>query len=109
MGLCNAAKEAVWIRNFLQQIGYTECLGERQAIRLYGDNQGALALVRNPELHARSKHIDVQYHYIRELKEREIIAVEYVPTAEMAADCLTKPLKKEPFWRNLALLGMIMV
>ena len=108
VGLCNAAKEAVWIRNFLQQIGRSQYIGEGQPTRIYGDNQGALSLVRNPELHARTKHIDVQYHYVRELKERGVITEEYIPTSEMAADCLTKPLKKDPFWKNLKLLGMVM-
>jgi hypothetical protein len=59
-----------------------------------------------PEFHARSKHIDVQYHYVRELKEAGTIDVEYVPTEEMAADCLTKPLKRQRFTENLEMVGL---
>ena len=106
IGLCNAAKEAVWIRNFLQEIGMNKHIGEMQARRILGDNQGALRLVANPEFHAKSKHIDVQYHYVRELLEDGTIEVGYVPTSEMAADCLTKPLKKVQLKANLDTLGL---
>ena len=73
---------------------------------MFGDNQGALRLVANPEFHSKSKHIDVQYHYVRELLEKGITTVEYVPTSKMAADCLTKPLKKGQLEANLDILGL---
>jgi Reverse transcriptase (RNA-dependent DNA polymerase) len=106
VGLCNAAKEAVWIRNLLQRIGRCAYAGGTHATRILGDNQGALRLVANPEFHARSKHIDVQYHYIRELLENGTISVNYVRTSEMAADCLTKPLKNVQLKANLEIFGL---
>jgi hypothetical protein len=48
----------------------------------------------NLEFHARSKHIDVQYHYIRELVQNDTVKLEYIQTLEIAADYLTKPLKR---------------
>jgi hypothetical protein len=107
VGLCNAGKEAVWIQNLLQQVGRQGYAGDTQATVLYGDNQGALRLVANLEFHARSKHIDVQYHYIRELVENGTVKLEYIRTAEMAVDCLTKPLKKAQYQVNLNMLGMV--
>jgi transposase InsO family protein len=107
VGLCNAAKEAVWIRNLLRSIGRSGCTGGARAVRILGDNQSALRLVANPEFHSRSKHIDVQYHYTRELVEDGVVSVEYVPTAEMAADCLTKPLKRTQFEVNVATMGLV--
>ena len=106
MGLCNAAKEAVWVRNFLQDVGRGAYAGGAHATRILGDNQGALRLVANPEFHSRTKHIDVQYHYVRELLEDGTISVEYVRTSEMAADCLTKPLKKLQLQANLGIMGL---
>jgi hypothetical protein len=73
---------------------------------LYGDNQGAIALVGNPEFHARTKHIDVSAHYIRELTEDRVIKVEYRPTDQMLADCLTKPLKAVQHQRNIEGIGI---
>jgi len=63
-----------------------------KAVRLYGDNQGSLALAENPELHQRTKHIDIKHHFIREHVESGVIDLWYINTVDMAADGLTKPL-----------------
>jgi hypothetical protein len=77
MGLCNAAKEAVWLRNLLMSLGLKKYVAQNnESTRIYGDNQGSLKLVANPEMHSRSKHIDVQYHYLRELAQQGLIEVE---------------------------------
>jgi hypothetical protein len=101
VGLWDAAKEAVWLRNLFRNLGRGRYAGGEH----YSDSQGALRLTGNPEFHARSKHINVQYYYVRELKEAGVIDVEYVPT-EMAADCLTKPLKRQKFTENLRMVGL---
>ena len=106
MGLCNAAKEAVWVRNFLRDIRRSEYVSETHATRILGDNQGALRLVANPEFYSRSKHINVQHHYVRELLENGTISVDYIRTLEMAADYLTKPLKKVQLRANIEMLGL---
>jgi hypothetical protein len=90
MAMCQAAKEAVWFVGLLQDIG----IGLRTPFVLYGDNQGALALAQNPVFHPRSKHIDVQYHYTRELVQANRIVVKYIPTDIMLADGLTKSLAR---------------
>ena len=64
----------------------------RMMVDMRGDNQGALALVKNPHLHEWSKHIDICYHYIRNLAEKKRLEIKYVPTAEMSANRFTKPL-----------------
>lgn len=102
--LAYAGKEAVWIRNLLDQLGYAEC--STGPTSLYSDNEGALALVKNPEFHARTKHIDVSAHYIRELAEDKKIKTEYAPTHKMLADILTKPLKKVQHQKNVNQIGL---
>ena len=62
---------------------------------LYGDNKGAIALIKNPEFYAKTKHIDVAVHYVRELFEDNQIQLEFTPTTDMVADLLTKPLGKQ--------------
>ena len=64
------------------------------SIKVLKDNQGAIALIENPLSSARSKHIDVRYHFIRDLFRSKAITVEYVPTAEQHADLLTKALNR---------------
>jgi hypothetical protein len=63
IGLCNAGKEAVLLAELLQSITNQEHYPI--PIIIYGDNNGALQLCKNPEFHARTKHIDVRYQYIR--------------------------------------------
>ena len=62
--------------------------------KIHGDNQGAIALSKNPVHRQRSKHIDVKYHFIRDaLREGKIVIV-YCPSEDMVADILTKPVTK---------------
>ena len=67
------------------------------AIPLKGDNQGSIALAHNPVFHARTKHIDIQHHYIRDEVAAGRINLTYVPTSEMIADGLTKALTHAKF------------
>jgi hypothetical protein len=102
MATAYAANEAVWLRTFLHDSGYTR----EHATRLLNDNQGCIALAKNPEFHARTKHIGVKYHKIRELVETRQIQVEYCPTNEMIADALTKGLTADKHGRFVSLLGL---
>ena len=63
------------------------------------DNQGALALVKNPYLYERLKHIDVCYYYIRDLAKKKKLEIEYILIADMPANRLTKPLARIAFKR----------
>lgn len=71
----SAAKEAVWLRRLLDDIGH-QC---DTATILNIDNQSAIRLAKNPEFHERTKHIDVRYHHIREMITNNEIQVAYVP------------------------------
>ena len=62
----------------------------RTTVDMRGDNQGALALVKNPYLYKWSKYINVCYYYIRDLAEKKKLEIEYVPITEMPANRLTK-------------------
>lgn len=64
---------------------------------IFVDNQSAIRLVRNPEFHKRTKHIDIRYHYIREKVCAKEIVVKYVMSEQQQADIFTKPLPKERF------------
>ena len=70
------------------------------------DNQGAIALAKNPITHSRTKHIDIRYHYIRETVQRGAIDLQYCPTQEMCADLLTKALPKMQFEKLRQMLGI---
>ena len=61
------------------------------------DNQGTIAVARNPISHARTKHIDIKFHYVREALYDRVIELVYCPTEQMTADILTKPLPRGRF------------
>ena len=59
------------------------------------DNQGCIALAKNPKHHSQTKHIDVEHHFICEKIEEEVVELKYCATEHMVADVLTKALRKE--------------
>jgi hypothetical protein len=77
-----------------------------QATQISADNRGALILTEDPSFHARSKHIDVQYHFTRERVEAGDITFKYVRSEDNLADIFTKPLDTKPFQRLRRLLGI---
>ena len=104
VGLTEAAKTVVWLTRWLNELAFRK--SNNDAIQLLGDNKASLALVKNPEYHQRTKHIDIQYHYVRQVYEDDLIELDFTPTASQAADILTKPLALQAFARGRRLLGL---
>lgn len=71
------------------------------------DNQSAISLVQNPRFYRRTKHIELKYHYVREIYQSHLIDIDYVSTQLMTADLLTKPLTRELHWRHTKGMGMV--
>lgn len=88
-----ACKEAIWLKKLLKSMGY-EC---EESTVIYVDNQSAIRLVKNPEYHKRTKHIDLRYHYIREKAIAKEICVRYVSSVQQKADIFNKALPKNRF------------
>ena len=70
------------------------------------DNQGAIALAKDNKFHARTKHIDLQYHFICEAVEDGKILVKYILTDENVSDIFTKPLARPKFAKFVEMLGL---
>ena len=84
-----------------------EVLGvERGPLTISGDNQGSSVLAKDNKFHSRMKHIDLQYHFIREAVDEKKIQVTYIPTKDNAVDIFTKSLAKPKFAKFIALLGL---
>lgn len=110
MGQTQATKEAVWLKSLLNEIEKpipiqfpdnitpsAPSVHSMHAVIINCDNQGAAALARNPQAHARSKHIDIKWHYQWEKIEDGSVVLRYIPTDQQIADGLTKPLPKNKF------------
>ncbi|XP_056164317.1 secreted RxLR effector protein 161-like [Syzygium oleosum] len=99
MALTHAGKEAVWLRRLCLELGF-----EQGAIEVRCDNQWAIYLAKNPAFHSRTKHIDIQYHFIREKVEKKEVRLVKVDTVENSSDFLTKAVTGAKFeWCSLRL------
>ena len=103
VALCSATQEAIWLRRLLGDLDGDLVNGPT---RILGDNQGAIAIGQNPVAHARTKHIDIKHHFVREAIHMGTIHLQYCSTTEMVADLLTKPLCKGQFEKLRESMGM---
>ncbi|KAI3818794.1 hypothetical protein L1987_12612 [Smallanthus sonchifolius] len=102
MASTSAACQALWLRNLISDL-----MGEEaQVVKLFLDNEAAIALTKNPVFHGRSKHIDTKHHFIPECVERGQVCVEHVSGNLQKADILTKPLPRVKFAEMRSLVGM---
>ena len=90
----DTGKEVVWMRQFLGKIGYTGSSSSSPPSFLRIDNQSAISVAKNPEHHGRMKHLDLRFYWLRDSVESGILEPMFVPTLDMAADILTKPLAR---------------
>nr|XP_043611638.1 secreted RxLR effector protein 161-like [Erigeron canadensis] len=101
-----AAQEITWIMLLLKELHQTTEYG----VPLYCDNLSAIRLAENPIFHARTKHVEVHYHFIREKVPQEEIKLEHVGTGSQVADLFTKSLdgvKLKSFSEHLGLMGRV--
>jgi hypothetical protein len=98
----HAAKETLWLRSLIKEI----LAPLDEPTTLFSDNQSAIALAHDHQYHARSKHIDVRYHFIRWVIEEGSLRLVYCPTDAMVADILTKGLPSPKVKHFAAELGL---
>ncbi|KAC9923453.1 hypothetical protein E3N88_45071 [Mikania micrantha] len=98
----SCACHSVWLKGILEEIG-GENIG---VIDIQCDNSSTIKLSKNPVLHRRTKHIDVRFHYLRDLVNEGKVQLLFCPTKEQVADVLTKPVKLELFEKMRKKLGV---
>ncbi|KAH9764742.1 hypothetical protein KPL70_001639 [Citrus sinensis] len=85
MAETEAVKKAIWLKGLLGDLGVIQ-----ENIAVFCDNQSAIFLAKNQIYHARTKHIDVKYHYVREIIESGIVLLRKIDTKDNLSDMLTK-------------------
>jgi histone deacetylase 1/2 len=93
--VANATAEIMWIQRLLHELG----VFLSRAPTLWCDNLGATYLSVNPVFHARTKHIEVDYHFVRERVAQKALHIRFISTHDQLADVLTKPLSTQVFVR----------
>ena len=95
MASADATRQATWLRLLLDdlQVG----LPTDTPVSILNDNNGCIALSKNPVHHERSKHIAMRHHFLREKVEDNTVKLDFVPSADNLADMLTKALPQPAF------------
>lgn len=103
MAMSSAVQEAIWLKQLADELG---CRTKR-AVKLFCDNQSAIKLTESDIYRQRSKHIDIRFHYIRNIIKEGKVDVIYVNTKENVADSLTKAVTTEKFIYCCKNMGII--
>ncbi|GJT87483.1 retrotransposon protein, putative, ty1-copia subclass [Tanacetum coccineum] len=101
MALTEAVKESIWLKGLLIELGVN-----LRSVIVNCDNQSAIHLSRNAMFHERTKHINVRYHFIREIVESKEIEVAKIGTEDNAADAFTKVVPGLKFKYCMEILGV---
>jgi hypothetical protein len=96
------ACQCVWLRRVLEKIE----VEEKTATVIMCDNSSTIQLSKNPVFHGKSKHIDVKFHFLRDLVNDGVIKLIYCASENQIADIMTKPLKLEQFEKLREMLGV---
>jgi hypothetical protein len=98
----SCATQGIWMKRVLERLGHSQ----NNCITILCDNSSTIKLSKNPVLHGRSKHIDVRFHFLRDLTRGGKVKLVYCGSKDQLADIMTKPLKLEEFVKQRELLGV---
>jgi hypothetical protein len=103
IALCVAVREVVWLCKLLADLfGH-----EMDSTIIHYDNQSCVNLSENHVFHDKLKHVEIKYHYIRDMVQRKAIHVQYLSTHEKIVDFFTKPLVRTKFENFHERLGLL--
>jgi hypothetical protein len=102
MAATHASKEVVWLQILFSGIGLVQ-----QAVRIDCDNKSTIFLAKNPTYHLKTKRIDIQYHFVRDMVEEKKLLLMKVDTLKNVADSLTKSVSTEKFSWCRASMGIV--
>ncbi|KAA0059230.1 Cysteine-rich RLK (RECEPTOR-like protein kinase) 8 [Cucumis melo var. makuwa] len=99
LGIC----EEIWLQKILSDL-HQEC---ETPLKLFCDNKAAISVANNPVQHDRTKHVEIDWHFIKERLDSGIICISYIPSSQQVANGLTKGLLRPHFDLCLSKLGLI--
>ncbi|KAL5812182.1 hypothetical protein ACOSQ3_027132 [Xanthoceras sorbifolium] len=100
-GIC----EGLWVKRVLSELR----LSLEEPINMFCNNKATICIAKNPVHHDRTKHIEIDRHFIKEKIDCGVLKLFYIPTAQQAADLLTKALSRNKFEELSSKLRMISI
>ena len=101
-GIAKGIIEVLWIRKLLDELNFQQ----KEACNLYCDNKVAISISKNPVQHDRTKHVEIDRHFIKEKLENKIINLPFIRSKDQLADIFTKAVSAEAFNTVLCKLGV---
>ena len=102
IAVASCACQAVWMRRILEKLSHTQ----GNCTTMFCDNSSTIKLSKNPMMHGRSKHIDVRFHFLRDLTKEGVVELVHCGTQDQIANVLIKPLKLDLFLKLRELMGV---
>ena len=102
---CSTVQEMVWLDRLFREL----VTRKLETPILYVDNQSTIKIIKNPQFHCRTKHIDIKYNFVREKYRDKFYKLKYIYTKKQQADILTKALPKESFERLRKDIGVVRI
>ena len=99
----SCCSQFLWMKKVLTDYGISQ-----DTMVVYCDNSSAIDISKNHIQHSKTKHIEIRYHFIRNLVERKIVCLEYIPTEHQNADIFTKSLDRSKFETLRQVIGVIL-
>ncbi|GKC97301.1 hypothetical protein Tco_1167576 [Tanacetum coccineum] len=89
---CEASKEAIWMKNFIRDLGVVPTI--QDPIEIFCDNESVVALTKEPKDHGKLNHIERKYHFFRRKVKEGHVIVKHIRSEDNPADPFTKALAK---------------
>ena len=103
VALSVTVQEGVWLKRFVDHLRVTP---SSNILTIFTDSQASISYSKDPKFHSKAKHIDIKYHYVKDMVAQGGVNLKYIPTHEMIADPLTKVVNRETFDRHVKSLGL---
>ena len=101
-GITKGITKVIWIKKLLSELH----LAQKKACNLFCDNKAAIGISKNPVQHDRTKHVEINRHFIKEKLEKNVISLPFMRLEDQLADILTKAITSEAFEETLCKLGI---
>lgn len=99
-----AVQQAVCLRRFFIHLGVVKDASD--PVTIHCDSTSTLAFAKDPKYHGKTKHIDILYHFIRDMIAQKEIVLKYISRSRMVVGLLTKPIAREAFMAHVKSLGL---